>query len=102
MGIRAINELCKQIDYIIDKIFVFFCQSELCIEALTGYKNMTWCGIFPGYGELGIQICRNSYWGSCRNPGYGNYPGCGDYRKIISRRKQIYRQVYNLFSYVIH
>ena len=42
-GLTAINELHRRIDYILDNIFVFFYQflSDLCIEALTGYKNMT-------------------------------------------------------------
>ena len=35
-----INEVCKRIDYIIDNIFVFFYQSNLRIEALTGYKSI--------------------------------------------------------------
>ena len=41
LGLRAINEVRKCIDYILDDIFVFFYQSDLRIEALTVYKNMT-------------------------------------------------------------
>ena len=36
-----INEVRKRIDYILDDKFVFFYQSDLRIEALTRYVNMT-------------------------------------------------------------
>ena len=32
-------------------------------------------GYFPGYGRPGIKMCINS----CRNPGYDNLPGYGNY-----------------------
>ena len=38
--LTAINEVCKRIDYILDHVFIFFYQSELRTEALTGYENM--------------------------------------------------------------
>ena len=63
MGLRAIYEVSKRIYDILDNIFVFFYQflSDLGIEALTGYKNITrqvnfpGCGNFPGYGCTGIK-----------------------------------------------
>ena len=56
-GLTANNEVHRRIYYIIDDIFVFLyhCLSELCIEALIGYKNMTRYGNFPGYGRLVIK-----------------------------------------------
>ena len=73
--LKTINELRKHIYYILDNIFVFFYQSKLRIEPLTGYKIMTRSGYFPGYGSPGIKMCRKS----CINPGYGNFPGYGNY-----------------------
>ena len=35
LGLTDINEVRKHIDYILDYVFVFFCQSDLRIEALT-------------------------------------------------------------------
>ena len=40
LGINAINDVRKRIDCIIDDKYIFFYQSDLCIEALTGYVNM--------------------------------------------------------------
>ena len=48
-GLTAINEVRKRIYNILDDIFVFFCRSDLRIEAQTGYKNMICQGCFPGY-----------------------------------------------------
>ena len=42
LGLTAINDVRKHIYYILDNIFVFLYISELCIEDLTGYENMTW------------------------------------------------------------
>ena len=39
--LTAINELRKRIYYILDDIYFFFYQSDLRIEALTGYTHMT-------------------------------------------------------------
>ena len=41
--LTAINKVRKHIDDILDNIFVFFCRclSNLRIEALTGYGNIT-------------------------------------------------------------
>ena len=41
LGLTAINEVRKRIDCILDHIYIFFYQSDFCVEALTGYKNMT-------------------------------------------------------------
>ena len=43
LRLKAINEVRKSIDYILDDKYCFFyrCLSDLCIEALTGYVNMT-------------------------------------------------------------
>ena len=41
LGLTAINEVRKRIDYILDDIFVFFYQSDLSIGALIRYKNLT-------------------------------------------------------------
>ena len=40
-GLKSINGVCKRIDYIIDNIYIFFYQSDLRIEALAGYENVT-------------------------------------------------------------
>ena len=40
-GLTAITEVRKPIDCILDNIFVSFYLSDLCIEYLTGYGNMT-------------------------------------------------------------
>ena len=40
-GLTYMNEARKSIDYTLDGIFDFFEQSDLCINYLTGYKNMT-------------------------------------------------------------
>ena len=40
-GLTSINKVCKKIDYIIEGIFVFFYQSDLSIEDLIRYENMT-------------------------------------------------------------
>ena len=81
LGLTAINEVRKCINYIIDDIYISFYWSDLRIEDLTGYGNMTRWGKFPGYGRPGIKTYRNS----CRNleyenfPGYGTFPGYGNY-----------------------
>ena len=41
LGLAAINEVRKHMVHILDNLFVFFYQSDLRIEALTGYKNRT-------------------------------------------------------------
>ena len=41
LGLTAMNGLRKRIDYIFDDIFILFYRSDLCIEDLIGYKNMT-------------------------------------------------------------
>ena len=92
----------ERIYYILHNIFVFFYLSDLCIEALTENKNMTRYiylpeyGKFPGYGRPGIKTCKNL----CRNPGYVSFQHhtllhC----TTIGRRDQIYRQVYNIYTY---
>ena len=55
----------KHIYYILDHIFVLFCQclSDFHIEALVGQKQI------PGYGDF---------------PGYSNYPGYGKYPRYGS------------------
>ena len=40
LGFTAMNEVCKNIDYILDDVLFFFCQSDFRIEALTGYTYM--------------------------------------------------------------
>ena len=77
LELRAINEVRKRIYYILDDIFLILYQSDLRIDALAGHENITRyrylpdCRIFPGHGRPGIKTWRNS----CRNPGYGNFPG---------------------------
>ena len=70
----------SHIDYILDDIFVFLylCLSYLIIESLTGYKNITRKGNFPGYGIPGTKMCKNS----CRKPGYETFPGYGNFQDI--------------------
>ena len=43
LGFTDNNEVCKRIGYILDDVFVFFCRclSDLRIEALKRYENMT-------------------------------------------------------------
>ena len=62
LWLTAINEVHRRVYYIIDDIFVFFYRSlsDLCIESLTGYENMTQLVNYPGYGSY---------------PGYGKFPG---------------------------
>ena len=48
---------------------------------LTTLHNGTWYEFFSGYGSPGTKTCRNS----CRNPGYGNFPGYGIYVYIQAR-----------------
>ena len=40
LGLTAVNEVRKCIEYIIDDIFVFFYQTYLRIEDLTVYENI--------------------------------------------------------------
>ena len=40
-GLAAINEVRSRTYYKVDDKFVFFLQSDLRIESLTGYGNMT-------------------------------------------------------------
>ena len=41
LGLTTVKEVRKHMDYIIDDIFILFYRSDLRIEALTGYINMT-------------------------------------------------------------
>ena len=52
--LTAINELHRRIYYILDEIFILFyqCLSDLRIEALAGYENMTRYGNIPKYGNI--------------------------------------------------
>ena len=85
LGWNKSNEVHKCIDYIQDDIFVIFYQSlsDLCIEALIGYKK--WCDkeIFQGMqnfqdmeGLVNVFVeIHVEFQGMEIYLGYGNYPG---------------------------
>ena len=66
-SLTVINNVRKRIEYMLEDIFVSFFWSDLHIESLIGYKNITWYinftgdgnfleyGHFLGYGRPGIK-----------------------------------------------